>query len=194
MTAYDVKAYQVSGPAWLDTERYDVAVKVRAGATKDQVKVMWQNLLAERFGVKVHHESKEFQVEELVIAKGGPKLKETAVGSGYATAAGSSSTQQQRRADQPGRRHRRFFQVRTRRLTRWPRRSRCRNWRHAGERSSPSRVGQDRAGRVIRFHPRLHDRFKRVRRCRRGRRSPHGTPARAIPGRISPPPWRRISA
>jgi uncharacterized protein (TIGR03435 family) len=39
---------------------------------------MWRNLLAERFGVTLHHESKEFQVEELVVAKGGSKLKETA--------------------------------------------------------------------------------------------------------------------
>jgi uncharacterized protein (TIGR03435 family) len=78
MTAYDVKTYQLVGPAWLDTERYDVVAKVPAGATKAQVRVMWQNLLAERFGVKLHHEPKEFQVEELVIAKGGSKLKETA--------------------------------------------------------------------------------------------------------------------
>ncbi len=78
MTAYDVKAYQINGPAWLDTERYDIVAKVPAGATKQQVNVMWQNLLAERFGVKLHHEPKEFQVEELVIAKGGPKLKKSA--------------------------------------------------------------------------------------------------------------------
>src|SRR5712691_10581033 len=37
MTAYDVKAYQLSGPAWLDTERYDIVAKVPAGATKEQV-------------------------------------------------------------------------------------------------------------------------------------------------------------
>src|SRR5579863_1599432 len=43
--AYDVKNYQVSGPAWLDTERYDVIAKVPQGATKEQVAVMWQNLL-----------------------------------------------------------------------------------------------------------------------------------------------------
>jgi uncharacterized protein (TIGR03435 family) len=78
MTAYDVKTYQLIGPAWLDAERYDIVAKVPAGASKEQVSVMWQNLLAERFGVKVHHESKEFQVEELVVAKGGSKLKETA--------------------------------------------------------------------------------------------------------------------
>jgi uncharacterized protein (TIGR03435 family) len=77
MTAYDVKAYQISGPPWMATERYNVIAKVPEGATKEQVNVMWQNLLAERFGVVLHHESKEFQVEELVVAKGGLKLKES---------------------------------------------------------------------------------------------------------------------
>jgi uncharacterized protein (TIGR03435 family) len=73
-----VKGYQISGPAWLASERYDIAAKVPAGATQEQVDVMWQNLLLERFGLRLHHESKEFKVEELVVAKGGPKLKETA--------------------------------------------------------------------------------------------------------------------
>jgi uncharacterized protein (TIGR03435 family) len=77
MTAYDVKAYQISGPSWMATERYNVIAKVPEGSTKEQVNVMWQNLLAERFGVVLHHESKEFQVEELVVAKGGHKLKES---------------------------------------------------------------------------------------------------------------------
>jgi uncharacterized protein (TIGR03435 family) len=60
-------------------DRYDFAVKIPAGATKDQVKQMWLNLLAERFGMKLHHESKEFQVDELVIGKDGPKLKPATV-------------------------------------------------------------------------------------------------------------------
>ena len=79
MTAYDVKRYQVTGPAWMDSERYDIVAKVPAGATKEQVKVMWQNLLADRFGVVFHREQKEFSVDELVVAKGGPKLKPTDV-------------------------------------------------------------------------------------------------------------------
>jgi uncharacterized protein (TIGR03435 family) len=79
LTAYDVKAYQVSGPVWLDTERYDIVAKVPPGATKEQVRVMWQSLLAERFGLKLHHESKEFKVEDLVVATGGHKLKESVV-------------------------------------------------------------------------------------------------------------------
>jgi uncharacterized protein (TIGR03435 family) len=77
MTAYDMKNYQINGPAWLYTERYDIVARVPAGATKEQVMVMWQKLLAERFGVVLHHEPKEFQVEDLVIDKGGSKLKET---------------------------------------------------------------------------------------------------------------------
>jgi uncharacterized protein (TIGR03435 family) len=75
--AYDVKNYQVNGPGWIDTERYDILAKVPEGATKEQVNVMWQNLLKERFGVVVHHDSKEFEANDLSVAKGGPKFKET---------------------------------------------------------------------------------------------------------------------
>ncbi len=79
MTAYDVKGYQVAGPAWLDSERYDIAAKAPPGATIEQVRAMWQDLLAERFAMQLHRISKEFQVDEMLIAKGGHKLKLTAV-------------------------------------------------------------------------------------------------------------------
>jgi uncharacterized protein (TIGR03435 family) len=75
--AYDVKPYQINGPAWLSNERYDFVVTLPVDTAKDQVKVMWQNLLAERFGLKLHHDSKEFAVDNLVVGKGGPKLKES---------------------------------------------------------------------------------------------------------------------
>ncbi len=75
LTAYDVKSYQVSGPAWVRTERFHVDAKVSAGATKEQVRVMWQNLLSDRFGLKLHHESREFKIEDLVVGKDGSKLK-----------------------------------------------------------------------------------------------------------------------
>jgi uncharacterized protein (TIGR03435 family) len=77
MKAYDVKTYQIYGPAWLNTERYDIVARVPAGATKEQVNLMWRKLLGERFGVVLHHESREFQVEELTFDKGGSKLKKT---------------------------------------------------------------------------------------------------------------------
>jgi uncharacterized protein (TIGR03435 family) len=79
MTAYDVKNFQITAPSWISSERYNVIAKVPEKATKQQVRTMWQNLLADRFGVVLHHESKEFQVEELEIAKGGHKLKDTTV-------------------------------------------------------------------------------------------------------------------
>lgn len=81
MTAYDMQTYQVAAPDWLATERYDIVAKVPEGATKEQLNLMWQHLLKERFGLAVKHESKEFQVDELTVAKGGPKLKLTDLGS-----------------------------------------------------------------------------------------------------------------
>ena len=79
MTAYDVKSFQLNGPSWISSERYNIVAKVPAKTTREQVNMMWQNLLAERFGVVLHRESKEFQVQELVVAAGGHKLKDTTV-------------------------------------------------------------------------------------------------------------------
>jgi uncharacterized protein (TIGR03435 family) len=76
MTAYHLSGYQFSGPSWLNSERFDVTAKVPEGATQAQQLVMLQNLLAERFGLKVHREMREMPVYDLVIAKGGPKFKE----------------------------------------------------------------------------------------------------------------------
>jgi uncharacterized protein (TIGR03435 family) len=75
--AYDIRRNQLAGPAFLDTERFDINVKVPKGATKEEYKVMLQNLLTERFKVTLHHEKKETPVYELVVAKNGPKLKES---------------------------------------------------------------------------------------------------------------------
>jgi uncharacterized protein (TIGR03435 family) len=76
--AYGIMRYQVTGPDWLDTERFHIAAKVPEGATKEQFKLMLQNLLIERFKLAVHRDRKEMQVYELVIAKNGPKLTESA--------------------------------------------------------------------------------------------------------------------
>lgn len=59
LAAYGVKAYQVAGPSWMEAQRYDLTVSVPDGATTAQVAVMWRNLLAERFGLVIHHESRE---------------------------------------------------------------------------------------------------------------------------------------
>lgn len=76
--AYEVKPYQIQGPDWMSAERFDVAAKLPDGASKEQVPQMLQALLAERFQLKVHRESKEHSVYALVVGKNGPKLKEAA--------------------------------------------------------------------------------------------------------------------
>ena len=76
--AYRVKAYQVSGPDWMASERFDVLAKLPEGASSGQVPEMLQALLAERFKLSVHRESKEHAVYALVVGKNGPKLKESA--------------------------------------------------------------------------------------------------------------------
>ena len=80
--AYDVKLYQVSGPAWLkavgmSTQRFDILANLPEGGTKEQVPQMLQTLLAERFKLVIHRESKDQAVYAMVIGKGGLKIKES---------------------------------------------------------------------------------------------------------------------
>jgi uncharacterized protein (TIGR03435 family) len=79
-TAYDVKGFQISGPSWLDTERFDIIAKLPEGAPAEQVPAMLQTLLAERFKMTVHRETKEQPVYALVAGKNGPKLKKAEAG------------------------------------------------------------------------------------------------------------------
>jgi len=78
-TAYRVKMYQISGPEWMNTLRFDVVAKLPEGAKRAEIPEMLQTLLEQRFGLKLHHSTKEVPGYELVVAKGGPKLKESAV-------------------------------------------------------------------------------------------------------------------
>ncbi len=68
---------QISGPGWIDSEKYDLAANVPPGTTKEQFQKMLQNLLTERFQLVLRQETKILPVYELVIAKNGPKLKES---------------------------------------------------------------------------------------------------------------------
>jgi uncharacterized protein (TIGR03435 family) len=74
--AYGLKEFQVEGPAWLEGERYDIIATIPKGADKEQVGLMMQRLLAERFKLTLHHESKPMAVYTLSVAKGGAKLQE----------------------------------------------------------------------------------------------------------------------
>src|ERR1017187_2897784 len=75
--AYQVRSWQVVGPAWLTTERFDVVCKMPAGSRKEDAPLMLQSLLADRFKLAVHRELKEQSVTALVLGMGGPKLKES---------------------------------------------------------------------------------------------------------------------
>jgi uncharacterized protein (TIGR03435 family) len=86
-SAYNVKNYQVVGPEWVGSERFDIAAKLPAGATKDQVPAMLQSMLEDRFKMKTHRESKDFPVYALIVAKAGLKLKESSDPDGAAAAA-----------------------------------------------------------------------------------------------------------
>jgi uncharacterized protein (TIGR03435 family) len=75
LRAYGIGDAQVSGPAWLDTERYDIVAKAAADAANDRHPLRLRTLLAERFKLAVHRETKEASVYALVVARNGPKIK-----------------------------------------------------------------------------------------------------------------------
>jgi uncharacterized protein (TIGR03435 family) len=74
--AYKVKEQQLITPDWMDSTRFDVVAKLPEGATREQVPAMLQTMLADRFKVKIHKESKVLPIYAMVVAKGGPKLTE----------------------------------------------------------------------------------------------------------------------
>jgi uncharacterized protein (TIGR03435 family) len=73
--AYDVRPYQVAGPSWIDSERYEITAKAAAAVPRPELMRMLQALLADRFQLKLHHETRELPVYALVVAKSGSKLQ-----------------------------------------------------------------------------------------------------------------------
>ena len=97
--AYGIRDHQLSGlPGWAEAEHYDITAKPEgappenAGTERkmpteaemqtqqEKMRAMVQDLLADRFGLKVHRETKELPVYALVVAKNGPKLEESKEG------------------------------------------------------------------------------------------------------------------
>jgi uncharacterized protein (TIGR03435 family) len=75
LRAYSLWFYQLSGPDWMATERFDVLAKLPQGADPDQLPNMLQSLLAERFHLTAHEETRTLQVLALVVAKNGPRMQ-----------------------------------------------------------------------------------------------------------------------
>jgi len=79
--AYQVIPRQVSGAERLPTGTYAIEAKTDASATDADVRLMFQMLLRDRFKLVVHRETKQLPVYNLVVGKGGAKLKPTSPGS-----------------------------------------------------------------------------------------------------------------
>src|SRR6185312_6554636 len=77
-TAYRLKQYQVSGPDWISSDRFDISATIPAGVSTAQMPEMMQRLIEDRFQVKMHREKKDFPVYALEIDKGGLKIHENA--------------------------------------------------------------------------------------------------------------------
>jgi uncharacterized protein (TIGR03435 family) len=98
MDAYHLNAsYQVSGgPSWMDSDsdRFDIVANAPGEGTPtgDDVRRMLQSLLTERFQLKLHRETQERPVYALVVAKNGPKLKESAPDKEPSTSVGGGRT------------------------------------------------------------------------------------------------------
>jgi uncharacterized protein (TIGR03435 family) len=73
---YKVPTRQITGaPDWLDTDRYDIEAKADHAYNLDDLHVMFQNLLADRFNLKFHKEIREGPVYALMLDKSGSKMK-----------------------------------------------------------------------------------------------------------------------
>jgi uncharacterized protein (TIGR03435 family) len=74
--ANGVQNYQiVGGPAWVGSDRYDLDAKAEKPGDKDQLRLMLRTLLAERFNLLVHRETREVPAYALVVGKGGAKIQ-----------------------------------------------------------------------------------------------------------------------
>ena len=73
--AYNVKAFQVVAPDWLDGVRFDVTTKYPEDTKNSDRPAMLRTLLEERFKLATHNETKELPAYALTVAKGGLKIK-----------------------------------------------------------------------------------------------------------------------
>jgi uncharacterized protein (TIGR03435 family) len=75
LRSYDIQDYQLSGgPAWMENDRYDIDARPERPATHEQMMLMLRSLLADRFQLALHRETKTIAVYVLSLAKGGPKF------------------------------------------------------------------------------------------------------------------------
>ncbi len=78
--AYHVQPFQVTGPGWLDDDEFEIDAHADPAASKDQLRAMLVALLAERFHLAMHRDSKEMRIYALTVEKDGPKNLHAATG------------------------------------------------------------------------------------------------------------------
>ncbi|HEY2383217.1 MAG TPA: TIGR03435 family protein [Terriglobia bacterium] len=76
LVAFSLKEMQLVCPDWMASEYYEIDARMPVGTTPERIQTMLQNLLVERFKMTLHREVRETDAYRLVVAKGGPKLKE----------------------------------------------------------------------------------------------------------------------
>ena len=75
--AYNVQPYQVVGPSWMNDVRFDISAKAASPVPESELRLMLQALLADRFKLALHQETREMPVLLLTVNKSGHKLQET---------------------------------------------------------------------------------------------------------------------
>ncbi len=76
--AWQMQDYQIIGPDWVSSDRFNISAKLPAKSSTDQVREMLRNLITDRFRMTIHTEKRDFAVYAMVAGKGGLKLKESA--------------------------------------------------------------------------------------------------------------------
>lgn len=80
---YEFRDFQiVGGPSWMNSERFDILATGGSGVAIPEVRKKLQVLLAQRFALQVHTETRELPLYVLVVAKNGPKMEAAADSNG----------------------------------------------------------------------------------------------------------------
>jgi uncharacterized protein (TIGR03435 family) len=74
VVAYDFEDFQISSKSPLERDEFDLAARVPEGATREEFRTMLRNLLADRFHMRAHLETRNFPAFALLVTKGGPKF------------------------------------------------------------------------------------------------------------------------
>jgi uncharacterized protein (TIGR03435 family) len=78
LIAYSVNDFQIEGPGWMETERFEIDATMPADTTREQFREMLHNLLVERFRITLHRGTKDVPAHTLVVGRNGPRMAESA--------------------------------------------------------------------------------------------------------------------